>query len=345
MSSSISSSDLHGEGTPVGRAVALVAEAAGPAVLVALLLFAATLVLDGLAPARGLSGDISSIVIATQLERARTIGPADLLVIGDSSALMDIDPVRLAQSLGGITVESLATNARVGPAGYGRMLETYARHVGSLPAILLLLHGVSFAMPESQYIEHPVEWFEVDEPLPSNPLVRAPDIAYERLIAPAFDLPLPGTYGSHYGQRQNLVSALWKGHGSLEDPNVLRFESEPFEYECSPAFTERLGILRHMLDRLQPSRVFLGLTPVPEERVGKGTRETRAEIEQSTVRVLRRATLLDLPGSLPDDRFATQTHLNAAGRPGYSDLVAEAIRKATAPSRSFDSRDPSKQDR
>jgi hypothetical protein len=88
-------------------ASALVARLAGPTLLAALMAIAVAEASYRLEPSE-LPADLESIVIQTQQTRAQTIANADLLVVGDSSGLMDIDAARLA-SLMGRRVESLST--------------------------------------------------------------------------------------------------------------------------------------------------------------------------------------------------------------------------------------------
>src|SRR5215813_573698 len=102
------SSTSNSEHAGLRASLATIARAGGPT-----LLFAAGLLVAAGFLARPESGhaarrDLESIVIEGQIERARTIPEADVLILGDSSALMGIDADDLGRELGGKRVESLA---------------------------------------------------------------------------------------------------------------------------------------------------------------------------------------------------------------------------------------------
>jgi hypothetical protein len=99
---------------------------AGPTVLAALILLGLAEGWSRQAPARE-PATIEDILISEQVRRAHELrGSIDVVILGDSSALMGIDPVELSRLFGG-RVESLALFGSTGPGAYGELLDWASR--------------------------------------------------------------------------------------------------------------------------------------------------------------------------------------------------------------------------
>jgi hypothetical protein len=307
----------------------------GPAVTTAARAFALPLVAGALflvvawAGARLLPApsalDLEGIVVDGQRARAGTIGDVDVLILGDSSALMGVDAVALGLALGGARVESLATIGYVGPAGFARLLEDFTARGRRARTVVLMMHGVSLALPESLFVHKGFEARVAGSgPAPRSPVRRFLDQLYARLVAPVLDLPLPGAFGQHYGRPDALADALREGHGSLVDPNRYAAKTERFSFVLSEAVASRLDTFRAAAPRLGVSDLRVVVAPLPASVVDDQTRSTHAAV---AVAFARRAggELVPLPPSRPDEDFATLTHLSAAGRARFTASLANAL--------------------
>jgi hypothetical protein len=329
MSSSTSSSDIGARG--LIASARLVLEAAGPACLVAVALAAAAATLLERAGVRHPPPlDIESLIVQGQRERARTIPEADLLLIGDSSALMDVDSVALGEALGR-RAESLATIGFVGPAGYARLLRDYAASGRRVTTVLVLMSPVSLSLTEPEFDRRAFESMVV-EPVQGCGPARAGEVIYRHLVAPTLALPLPGAYGRFYGGAAALEVALERGQGSLTDPNTWKAQPATITLRISDAVAKRLEILRRTLLELGARRVLSGLSPLPERALTDRNPKLMQALSAELARRLDAEALAGLAFSLPDERFASLTHLNAAGRSAYSKELAALLRDRGEPS-------------
>jgi hypothetical protein len=302
MSSSTSSSEAG-----LVAASRVVLRAAGPALLVGAVVLGLLHVVARPLPAPA-PRDLEGVIVSTQIARARAMKSARLLLVGDSSALMGIDAAAL-----GPGVESLATIGYVGPAGFAHL----ARQVEA-PSVVVILHGASLSVPEATFAKRGFERLVLGETRP----VRFRDAIFERLFAPALDLPLPGRYGARYGRPDRLAAALETGHGTVVDPNHFTPDrTPPFRFVLAPEVATRLDVLA---EALAGRRVWFALAPLPASRVDAETLATHDAVAAEVARRLR-ARLLPLPVSLPDDRFATATHLDARGRAELTALLARLL--------------------
>jgi hypothetical protein len=306
------------------------AAAFAPPAGVALVLLAAAFLWNRAAPAPAL-GTIEDILLAAQMERARTLAQVDVLVIGDSSALMDVDATVLGDALH-LRVDTLATVGYSGPLGFVRLAETYAAQGRRLPTLVFLVHGTSLAITEESFRAKGLEALVLGKANPNrSPVGGARRQIVDGGIRRAVHYPLPGSFGRHYGWPEDLVAALERGHGTLLDPGQLGGEAggkRPFSFELSPAVRARLPGMADSLVKLAPERIVVAITPVPEGSVGPDTLAQREAVAKELVDALRLppGALLPLPAAMPDGDFASFTHLGASGRARYTALLAARLR-------------------
>ena len=268
-----------------------------------------------------------SVIVAAQIARARTIPAADVLILGDSSALMGVDAGALGRQLGR-RVESLATLAWVGPAGYARLIDEYAaRH--PLTTLVLLFHPGALSITEAAFENYGYEREVLGTPQRTGRSVfdAARYSLYVHTIMRAVVLPLPGVYGKEYGWPDGLAARLRDHHGSLVDPNVLKEDvTAPFAID-SP-FAARLPALRDAIGAAKPSHVYLALTPIAGTRLSPEIVADRLAVSTTLATRLGLSpgdALLPLPASLPKELFATWTHLSAAGQTRYTDELSALL--------------------
>jgi hypothetical protein len=325
MPSSTSSSE-QSESTSLPQALARVARTIAPTVLVAVLFGTATFAISRRRAAP--PEDIESIVIQRQFERSKSLPQVDVLLIGDSSALMDVDVTALEERLGQ-RVESLATVGFVGPAGYAHLLERYATGGRHLPTVVLLMHGYSLSLAESVFQTMGFERMVLtDQPrLRERRFKAAQRTLADALVRPVVSIPLPGLFAKAYGWREDLVAAIDAGHGSLTDPNTLSKRGTGYEFSVSDAVANRLGQLGQTLATLHPDRLLFAITPLPEDDVGPSTLSSRAQAAARVASLLgTQATMLDgLPPMMSRQSFASPTHLAASGRESFTTVLGDTL--------------------
>ena len=286
-----------------------------------------------LATARGhvpLPANPDGVVAATQIARAETLPGAELLVLGDSSAMTDVDVDVLGRERGSTSAESLATLGFVGPAGYAALLERLtARHVRP-HALVLLVHRESLVFTEDVFARSPYERAALGGAAHTVPsVVRDTKTALAGALRSVVPLPLIGPWGVAYGSPGDLRRHIERHHGTMVDPTPRRSRAGAgvYEYRLSEAVARRLPRLADALAAAAPRCFALGLTPDP---AGHATHDLpqRHAVLARVAELLRVAptALLELPPALADDLFATSAHLNAEGRRVYTPLVAAALR-------------------
>jgi hypothetical protein len=304
----------------------LVREAWAPVAVAALLVAASTalFVHDRGEPAVTLDDHI----VAAQRAHAREHRPADLVVVGDSSALMGVDPVLLGQRLN-LRVESYALLAWAGPAAWGAVAAE-AGAAGPPKVAVLGVNAAAVGLSDGRYHEKGTEHLIVEgtRDWPRFPWTAGRDRTYELVVDPLMRFPLPGSYGVAYGYPDVLRARLMENHGGLIDPNRLAAgPAAPVRAQPSPAFLGRLPRLWSRLEGLGVERVMVVSTPVPAARCDAQTEHELAGVRAAIAATARPGwvTALDLPVCRPDADFATATHLAAPGRAAFTVALAEAL--------------------
>ncbi len=335
MSSSTSSSDGHGAipDTLDGALLLVAKNAAFIAILgllgaCALQLLSSRFASNAMPYGNGVEGNI----VLQQMKRSHELRDLDILVIGDSSALMGIDAVEFGHKTNQ-RVESLATLGWVGPLGYAKLIGNYLKSNGSIPCVILALNNVSLQVEEKTYRETGYEMWVLRDVVSKKPDYSQANLLeiiksdpFNRLI----DMPLPGKYGEYYGFESNLRKTIENGNGSMIDPNEMPplKNPEPLVIAMTPPFVSRLPHLKNALHDRRIGKVYIAITPTPHSMASAKTKDS---FDKSLVSLgkqldLPEDSLLDTPYELPDRYFATGSHLNKTGRAHYTRAVYQALR-------------------
>jgi hypothetical protein len=274
---------------------------------------------------------IEDVIVEAQLGRAAKAAGSDVLVIGDSSALMDVDAAELGRALGGKRVECLALIGFVGPAA---QVEMALRAGGRAPVLVWLVNGASLALDERWLSGEPYEAWVMNGAPPPRGLGHAlRDLIYAATVARTVARPLPGRFGEIYGLPEDLSREIASGHGTVTDPNRLtglKAEPDGYRFTLSAPVEARLPRAAELLRRVSADKIRVGLTPLPRTLAGAHTESSRREVQ---------ARLLDKLGlgaeaalatdvTFPDDHFATPTHLAARGRARFTAQLARLLSEA-----------------
>ena len=326
MPSSISSSERP-LGTPLTQALALLTRAAWRFVVLAAAAWSTVLVL-GLRAAVPLPATTDGAVVAAQLHRAGTLTSADLVVLGDSSAVTGVDVTALGRALGSEHAESLALIGFAGPASYAAVLDRLVERGVSPAAAVVLLHRESLSLDEGTFAVTPFEHAVAGAtPRRFPSVVRDTKTRLASAVRETVALPMPGAWGVMYGTPAALREHLETHHGTMIDPTrASPSGGGVYRYPLADAVARRLPALRTSLARARLHCAVFGLTPVPAGRATHDLVERRATEQRIAALLGLPATaILALPPALPETLFATSAHLNGDGREVFTQIVAREV--------------------
>ena len=238
-----------------------------------------------LLPAPRPTRDTDKIILIHQLEASRRPQPAQIVLIGDSSCLMDVSARQLGQTLG-CPVLNLAIFSYLDLAAYAALVREYAQaNPGQLRTLVLLMHPEALrrAAPEADYVQlfqalldrkpSPVSGIQ-EQMLTVLGLAQFRDRCLARLLPS----PLGGAFGRTYGFSSDLDQFLTRSCGSL-----VELDSKPFTGDAD----YRLGVSLQNASRAFRAAVppgcqlVVGITPSPEGFVRARYRQNyRAMLDQ-----------------------------------------------------------------
>lgn len=320
----------------ISTAAIVVREFAGPALVAALLL--SSLGAWRKKHPTAIVSSVETVVVETQRRRSHTIADADVLIIGDSSALMNVDPRQLSEELSA-RVESLATIGFMGPRGYAKLLTNYSERAKPIGSLVILMHPTSLAMSEEIIVGGRYEQLVLDDGprADGNLFVEGRRELYNKWIDPAAALPLPGAYGRFYGWAETISRTIESNHGSMTDPHpadVVAKGAPPSE--ISPAVATRIPDLKAAIARSGARAACVGVTPIPARHpFSEETYQRFIETFGEGLGVKTR--LSELPAKLPDPYFASMNHMTPEGRRVYTALLARQLTEHCRAALAYDS--------
>ena len=280
--------------------------------------------------------DVDRSILVHQVEASRRPQEAEVVLVGDSSCLMNVDAKLLGERLGR-RVLNLGTLSYLDLNAAATLLREYTTaNPGRLQAVVVLLHPEALrrVAPEAAYfrlLHGLLDGQEVSLETGLQARLRRGlglEALRGRILCRLLPTPLPGAYGRHYGFTTDLERYLDAHHGSALDP-----ESRPLtgsaEYRLAPQQEAPSRNFRAAL----PEGVSLlaGIAPVPAGFAEGRYAATRDRmLKQWSEWLEAHAPLSALPATLPDAHFASVAHLNADGVPHFTAALAEALRGALA---------------
>jgi hypothetical protein len=286
----------------------------------------------GYLPAPRPTLDVDRTILLQKAEASRAPQDAEIVLLGDSSCLMDVSALRLSERLGR-PVLNLGTLSYLDFSANALLLRNYVQaNPGRLRAVVLLMH------PEGLRLSHVDAWqnralrcfldgtdFQPRERLSDWVAgVLGAHIFQGRVLARTLPAPLPGSFGRRYGFTDDLENYLQQNRGSAMDP-----ESKPatgrVEYRLAGYFKSAGVSFRQTVPPVV--QLFVAITPLPEQFAGPAYPARHAELLRQWSEWLKAdAALTNLPAVLPDSLFAQKTHLNEAGQLRYSEDLAQALK-------------------
>lgn len=284
--------------------------------------------------------DMDRTILVHQAAASRAAAPgARCLLVGDSSCLMSVAARELAAGLNCETL-NLATLSYVDLPTHARLVrERMEARPGAIKAVVLLMHPESLrlAQPPSYYRRQIEDFLDGrDSQAETGWLGKlqhwlGQDILRGRVLSRLVPAPLPGVFGRRYGFTPDLDAALTRSGGSLVDPHVFRREEDQgnAEYRLARRIESESRIFRQAVPPGVP--LVVGLTPVPQSHARSSPPEMRRRMLETWGQWLKAdAVLSELPDTMPDEAFATVTHLSEDGARGFTERLAAALKPLLA---------------
>ncbi len=275
--------------------------------------------------------DIDHTLLIQKIEASRARQDAPILLLGDSSCLMDVAARPLSDALRRRAL-NLGTLSYLDLNAAAALLREYtAANPGQLRLVVLLLHPEALRRiaPEAYHVELLQALLSGRErvPLPgareSLASLLGLDLFRGRLLCRFLPTPLPGAYGRYYGFSADLEHSLTERQGTAVDPDSQPFQGNA-EYRLAQPFQAASKAFRSALP--QGVRLLVGITPAPEGFVSPTHREVCGQMLAQWSQWLQAdAALTELPFTLPDHLFARTTHLNEAGARLYTEILARSL--------------------
>ncbi|MBF0340669.1 MAG: hypothetical protein HQL95_06845 [Magnetococcales bacterium] len=284
---------------------------------------------------------LEDIIMLEQAKRTSSTGNTDLLLIGDSSCLMGIDPKQLSRQLDGIRVDSLCSIAWIGPVGYATMLRHYLEKHEAPTDLVIVLHLAQFNRKiewdrQTEYIAH-----AFDKAYRLSKVTEALDYLEHALFDLVNFTSLKGRYKIYYGSAEQLRVAV-QYDGSLIDPNTgleptLALHARQVNNTKTPCYLSSHALNQPFIDALKElaqaialvgiTKSHLLLSPIPDNAYCGNTNHDH-EIAAQTIAAhldLSPGQVLTTPVVLPNDLFSRSTHLNRWGKEQFTTLLANRL--------------------
>jgi len=281
--------------------------------------------------------DMDRTLLIHQADSSRSAQDATVILIGDSSCLMDVSASDLTRHLGQPTL-NLGLLSYLDLPSFGILVRNYAHaNPERLETVVLLLH------PESLRLQAPSAYHraQLEDYLAGRDAHTAGWIGGRlqtalgailvrgRLEARVIPAPLSGVYGRFYGFTRDFSRWLGAHRGSAIDPQ--RFDRTRAQGNAEYRLAPRLESESRLLRQCVPSgvRLVVGLTPAPRSFVRPDHEATCARILEQLAKWLKAdAVLAGLPASMPDELFASVTHLTGEGQTLFTQRLAAEMQTA-----------------
>ncbi len=273
--------------------------------------------------------DTDRTILVHQVDAARREPAADVVLIGDSSCLMDVSAAHLGARLQQSAL-NLGTLSYLDPAAYGRLLSEFTRRHAP-KEIVLLMHPEALRRSESEahhrlVLDHYLDGIDDSRPGSAQDAFNTwagVTLVQGRLLARWLPTPLRGVYGAYYGFSRDLEVFMTRQRGSAVDPGHEKIAG-PAEYRLASTLERHSQALRAAVP--PTCRLRVGLTPIPAGIAPPDFERQRNTLLEEWSRWLGPVTLLtNLPATLPNDAFARTTHLRPSAVTNYTEVLAAAL--------------------
>jgi hypothetical protein len=275
--------------------------------------------------------DVDRTILLHQAAAANNGSSAEIVLIGDSSCLMDAQADQLGAGLGKTTL-NLGTLSYLDLTAYALLLRDYSAHHPSPKTVVLLMHPEALRLSggNDYFNEVLTAWragTDLCDPRSSKPVCwLGADIVKGRVLSRLIPFPLPASYGRDYGFNWDLWNFISQHDGSAFDPH--RFDAATAhgnpEYRLAKNLKEKSRAFRKSLP--PGTRLLVAITPSPRGYVLPGhDQQCEKMLQEWSAWLGADGALKSLPFSMPDDLFASTTHLNQSGAKRFTELLAASL--------------------
>lgn len=266
--------------------------------------------------------DADRVILLHQATPNSASRTADLVLIGDSSCMMDVSAVQLDAMAG-----DARSSVNLGTLSYLDLRASasiLSRHNAARPApfktVVLLMHPDALRTGGSTDYHADVlrsyyEGTDYCQPVGARTLcLLGVEIFRGRILSRAIPRPLPGALGSTYGFTHDLWAFLAAHRGSAYDPGTFdpKAATGSAEYRLARSLESSSRAFRASLP--PGTQLLVGITPAPQSFVEAGFNQVQNQMLQTWGSWLKADGLLTgLSPALPDEFFASKTHLNKRG--------------------------------
>jgi len=289
----------------------------------------------GLLPRPWSITDTDRTIVLHQAAAAENGGSAEIVLLGDSAGLIDVDPL-LVQEESGMTALSLATLSYVRTDGQVLLLRQYLASAARLPRIVLMVfHPSTLRWPASEayYLDLMRSWWRHQCPPPDTPGRRViawlgADCLRDRLLTRGLLFPVSRAFFPCHGFTRRLWIHMDERHGGLclcPAATATATPSRRLETRLARSLATSSQDLRSLIP--PACRLVVALAPVPSSREAAALRRRLAALLHDWGEMVGADEVLeDLPRLLPPSLFADERHLNRAGAELFSRRVARRLR-------------------
>lgn len=297
----------------------------------------------GMLPAPSRAFDPGRAILAHQAYAARLSSSANVVLLGDSSCMMDVDARSLSSALPGQPeVLNLGLISWLSFETYGELLADFHKHNPGRPqTVVLLVAPLKLSLDRMENQEG--IWDEIWNLAGNTGLPQAPPntenwvgvrVLRENLLSHvlATPLPNPGEARASFGFSSEVDWFMTAGCGSMLD--FGSFTAPKRRMKLNWGINPGLETACREFRAKMPQRVklIIGLTPAPKSQVTAELLQQRQEmLKQWAASIEPDSVLTNLPATLPDVFFANLGHLNAAGQKQYTKLLARALSSELGP--------------
>jgi hypothetical protein len=276
--------------------------------------------------------DVDRTILIHQAQASQSKSDAEVLLIGDSSCLIDVSAVQLTAQLGRPAL-NLGTLSFLDLNDYAALLRRFAAaNPGQLRAVVLLMHPEALRRNPGGTHHQPFFRDFLAGKDHFQPVTLRDRFSHAlglekfraRILARAVPPLLADTYRKRFGFSENFEAFLASNRGSSIELDPKPFEGNP-EYRLNKQLESASRAFKAALP--QGAKLFVAITPAPERYVRRDYNTVhRGMIEQWAGWLQPDAILSELPPTMADDLFARTTHLNERGTTIYTELLAKNLR-------------------
>ncbi len=297
----------------------------------------------GWLPAPSRAFDPGCAILAHQAYAARLSSSAKVVLLGDSSCMMDVDARSLSVALPGQPeVLNLGLISWLSFETYGELLADFREHNPGRPqTVVLLVAPLKLSLDRIEDQEG--IWDEIRNFASNTRLAQAPlntenwvggRILRENLLSHVLPTPLPnpGEARASFGFSSEVDWFMTARCGSMIDFGTFTAPKRRMKlnWGTNPGLDTACREFRSKMP--QGVRLIIGLTPSPESQVTAELLQRRQQmLKQWAASIEPDSVLSNLPATLPDVFFANLGHLNAAGQKQYTKLLARALGSELGP--------------